>query len=217
MIRTIFAVFTNPPTPVLNTSHSTTNIRLLPAHITRDDAIRYLHQPENILNLNANLVTATKLAATSVEHAEFYRGEAEQDRPGAGEDARATPIYNVVEREGGKTGKTEGGLYSGLAKRLVGDEVRYRMGLRATPDGLVMISHAMMGVWSRTTWTVRTAVESDEGFPGSGTGLVVQETGELRCNRMLMGFIKTTMEQSHEKLVDDFVQALAGRSNVTAS
>ena len=60
-----------------------------------------------------------------------------------------------------------------------------------------------MGVNSVTTWVVREATE-EEG----GKGLVLEKTGKVTSNRMLMGFIKTTLQESYEKLDRDFVAAL---------
>jgi hypothetical protein len=66
-------------------------------------------------------------------------------------------------------------------------------------DGLRSITHAPMGVHSSTTWIVK---------DGEGGGLVLEERGKVTSNRMLMGFIKTTLQESHEKLVKDFMAVL---------
>jgi hypothetical protein len=39
-------------------------------------------------------------------------------------------------------------------------------------------------------------------------GLVLEERGKVTSNRMLMGFIKTTLQESHQKLVRDFMVVL---------
>jgi hypothetical protein len=67
---------------------------------------------------------------------------------------------------------------------------------------MVSITHAPMGVNSITTWVVR------EATPEEGQGLVLEKTGKVTSNRMLMTFIKTTLQQSYEKLSEDFVAAL---------
>lgn len=69
------------------------------------------------------------------------------------------------------------------------------------PDGLRSITHAPMGVHSSTTWIVA-------GEEGS---LVLEERGKVTSNRMLMGFIRTTLQESHEKLVRDFMAVLEGK------
>lgn len=65
-------------------------------------------------------------------------------------------------------------------------------------DGLRSITHAPMGVHSSTTWIVKE----------EGGGLVLEERGRVTSNRMLIGFIKTTLQESHEKLVRDFLAVL---------
>lgn len=69
--------------------------------------------------------------------------------------------------------------------------------MQATNDGMVAITHAPMGVHSVTTWTIR---EEGEG------GLVVEIEGKVTSNRMLMGFIKTTLQGSYDKLAKDFLK-----------
>lgn len=63
---------------------------------------------------------------------------------------------------------------------------------------MVSITHAPMGVHSTTTWLIK----EEEG------ALVLEERGCVKSNRMLMSFIKTTLQESHEKLVKDFVALL---------
>lgn len=60
------------------------------------------------------------------------------------------------------------------------------------------VTHAPMGVHSFTTWLLRDAQE----------GLVLEKTGLVTSNRMLMQFIGTTVHQSYEKLFGNFVVAL---------
>lgn len=65
-------------------------------------------------------------------------------------------------------------------------------------DGLVCITHAPMGVHSTVTWVIK----EEDG------GLVLDERGVVTSNRVLMGFIKTTLQESHDKLVSSFVELL---------
>ncbi len=64
--------------------------------------------------------------------------------------------------------------------------------------GHIAITHAPMGVNSVTTWTLR---ESEEG-------LVVDMSGEVESNKMLMAFIKTTLSESYTKLAERFLKDL---------
>lgn len=73
--------------------------------------------------------------------------------------------------------------------------------MQATADGMITITHAPMGVHSVTKWKVR---DNDK----MGEGLILEKTGKVTSNRMLMGFIKTTIQGSYEKLASDFVVEL---------
>jgi len=70
--------------------------------------------------------------------------------------------------------------------------------MQVKEDGLVSITHAAMGVHSLTTWVVK----EEDGE------VILDERGVVTSNRMLMGFIKTTLQGSHDKLVKDFVALL---------
>jgi hypothetical protein len=39
-------------------------------------------------------------------------------------------------------------------------------------------------------------------------GLILEKTGKVTSNRMLMTFIKTTLQASYDKLVQEFLMAL---------
>ena len=88
---------------------------------------------------------------------------------------------------------------TGWAKRFIPDSITYETSMECLEDGLRSITHAPMGVHSSTTWIVKN---------GEGGGLVLEERGKVTSNRMLMGFIKTTLQESHEKLVKDFMAVL---------
>ena len=75
--------------------------------------------------------------------------------------------------------------------------------MECLPDGLRSITHAPMAVHSSTTWIVREADGQEEG-----SGLVLEERGKVTSNRMLMSFIRTTLQDSHDKLVRDFMALL---------
>jgi hypothetical protein len=55
------------------------------------------------------------------------------------------------------------------------------------------------GVHSITTWLVKEDQKQD---------MVLESTVTVTSNRMLMGFIKTTLQESHETLVKEFVAVL---------
>ena len=132
-------------------------------------------------------------------------------------DPEKIPVYQVIEgvsgsnKDGGEGGTGEaaqpsgGSWRGGWASRFVPDAITYETSMEKMDDGLRSITHAPMGVHSCTTWVVR---EGEEGEVGDGEVLVLEEKGRVTSNRMLMAFIKTTLQESHDKLVRDFVALL---------
>ena len=59
-----------------------------------------------------------------------------------------------------------------------------------------------------TSWIVREAGPGESSLMLGEGRLVLEEKGVVRASRMLMGFIKTTLQESHEKLVKDFMRVL---------
>lgn len=133
----------------------------------------------------------------------FFAHEPEAYKP---TPDKPVPVYQVTEdMSGSPDGEPAGGTWrGGWAKRFVPDSITYETSMQNREDGLVAITHAPMGVHSVTTWVVDDA--------GEGGGLVLRETGCVTSNRMLMGFIKTTLQDSHDKLVKDFVAFLVKES-----
>jgi hypothetical protein len=142
------------------------------------------------------IVRAHKLLPSSSSIA-FFKSESADLTPPSPE---TTPVYEVTEdmsgsEDAGQTGSWRGGW----AKRFIPDSITYETSMECLEDGLRSITHAPMAVHSCTTWLVQ------EGENGR---LVLEETGRVTSNRMLMSFIKTTLQESHEKLVRDFIVAL---------
>ena len=111
------------------------------------------------------------------------------------------PVFEVVEDMSAETpdAKAAGNWRGGWAKRFIPDQIKYETAVEAREDGLRAMTHAAMGVSSMTLWTIK------EGEDGA---LIVEKEGGVTSNRMLMGFIATTLQESHEKLAEDFVKAL---------
>ncbi|KAL3423377.1 hypothetical protein PVAG01_05124 [Phlyctema vagabunda] len=187
----------------LNTSHETLTVTPLPAYITKAQVLALLHDSERMITLNP-LVTAYHLQPASAAIA-FFKGEPAENQPQG--EVEEVPIYSVTDdlAGGGKEAEAEGGSWrGGWAKRFIPDSITYNSSMQNRDDGLVSITHAPMGVNSVTTWLVKDSETDDSGKPG----LVLEERGKVTSNRMLMGFIKTTLQASHEKLVQDFVVEL---------
>lgn len=156
------------------------------------------------------LVTAhTLLQPTHTLAIDFFKSESEDLQPTA-----STPcaIWEITEdMAAGNSEDNGGGWRGGWAKRFIPDKITYTSSLQDRKDGLVSVTHAPMGVHSVTTWIVREAGPGESSLLlGSGGRLLLEEKGVVSASRMLMGFIKTTFQDSHEKLVEDFMGVLDG-------
>lgn len=153
-----------------------------------------------MLDLNPIIKSHTPLPASS--SAAFFSNVAPENKPPATGPEQVIPVYAIVESSSPEESSEGGGSWrGGWAKRFIPEEIRYETSMQATADGMITITHAPMGVHSVTKWKVR---ESGK----EGEGLILEKTGQVTSNRMLMGFIKTTIQGSYEKLASDFVVAL---------
>ena len=153
------------------------------------------------------ILKSHKLLPESSSVAFFSKVPGEHKPPATGEVDGFIPVYEIVEamESGTPEGEAQSGSWrGGWANRFIPDTITYESSIQSTPDGMVSITHAPMGVNSVTTWVVREATEEE----GGGKGLVLEKTGKVTSNRMLMTFIKTTLQESYEKLDRDFVAAL---------
>lgn len=182
----------------LNTTHQTLTLTPLPAHVTKTHVLALLHDNDKMIRLNPIVKAHHRLPDSS--SIAFFKNESSEHQPSA--DAPSFPVYEVTEdMSGSADDEVSGGNWrGGWAKRFVPDSITYETSMQCKDDGLVSITHAPMGVHSVTTWVVK---------DGEGGALVLDERGVVTSNRMLMGFIKTTLQESHEKLVKDFIAVLA--------
>jgi hypothetical protein len=162
-----------------------------------------LHDNDKMIRMNPIVIAHHRLSDSA--SAAFFKSEPAAYQ--SADRAIVIPVYEVTEdtsggaADGAQDGGGSSGWRGGWAKRFIPDSLTYETSQQCRPDGLLSITHAPMGVHSTTTWVVKEA----EGGDG---GLVLEERGRVTSNRMLMGFIKTTLQQSHEKLVKDFVALL---------
>lgn len=158
-----------------------------------------------MLDLNPIVKSHTPLPESS--SVAFYKSVPDADKPPAtGPITSPLPVFKIVEATSGIPEDSAGGSWrGGWASRFIPDEISYETGMQHTEDGLITITHAPMGVRNVTRWMVR---EAEEG------GLVVEKRGEVISNRMLMGFIRTTIKESYEKLARDFVAELERRAAI---
>jgi len=159
-----------------------------------------------MLSLNPLLKSSTLLPPSG--STAFYKAVPKELKPASKDAIESTAVYSVVEAHG--TGEEANSTWrGGWAKRFIPDEIVYETSMQNKETGMIAITHAPMGVHSLTMWTVREALDSDPVVEnGNKTGLVLEKTGAVTSNRMLMGFIRTTLQESYDKLAKDFVVLL---------
>jgi len=180
----------------LTATHHTFTTAKLPSHISKAQALSLLHNHDAIILLNPQ-VTSHHLLSPADRDA-FFHSEPPENRPSSPSKG---PVYSVTDDMSASSGsdKGTGSWRGGWAKRFVPDAITYPSSFQNKEDGLLGIAHAPMGVHSVTRWTVKEE---------EGALVMVEERGSVTSNRFLMGFIRTTLQESHDKLVRDFVAKL---------
>jgi len=172
-----------------------TNISPLPSSMTRDEALGFLHDHLEMIDLNPLVIERHKIDTPS--HA--LDGE------------QQCTWYSVTD----KIEYLPGGKVKG--------EVTYSCAFHDMPDGLQTHCYAPMGLDIRDRWTIAgnlpgeppQPVELGLGAPASG--LYLREDVELKCNFLMSSFVKKTLSKSHGKLVDTMIGKAKGRSHSRAS
>jgi hypothetical protein len=159
-----------------------------------------------MLSLNPLLKSSTLLPPSG--STAFYKTVPKDLKPASKEAIENQAVYSVVESQGASDEQAEGGWRGGWAKRFIPDEIVYDTSMQNKETGMLTVTQAPMGVRSSTMWTVREATDTDPVAEDGVAGLVLEVSGTVESNRMLMGFIKTTLQGSYDKLAKDFVVLL---------
>jgi hypothetical protein len=174
----------------------------MPPNIKSAHILSFLHEPTKMHDLNPIIKSHTLLDASA--SAAFFASVPPENKPPATgpEPPSGIPVYSVIEASSG-TGEQEGGSTwrGGWAKRFIPDEIKYETSLQSTDEGMITLTHAPMGVQSITRWLLRRSAKE-------GEGLVVLMSGVVTSNKMLMAFIKTTIQGSYDRLASEFLMAL---------
>jgi hypothetical protein len=99
-----------------------------------------------------------------------------------------------------------------LPGNLANGSVSYHACFHDLPEGLQTHVYAPLGLDIRAKWSVggslpgepKEAMELGIGAPREG--LYIREDVRMKCNIMMMGFVKKTFKESHAKLVDRLVE-----------
>ncbi|TGO60556.1 hypothetical protein BOTNAR_0143g00180 [Botryotinia narcissicola] len=189
----------------LTTTHQTLTLTPIPPHILKAQVLALLHNHSKMISLNLLVTAHTLLPPTHILAVDFFKTEPPSLQPSTSSPCEIWEITDDISAADGDNG---GGWRGGWAKRFVPDQITYTSSLQDREDGLVSVTHAPMGVHSVTTWIVREAGPGESSLMLGQGRLVLEEKGVVRASRMLMGFIKTTLQESHEKLVKDFMRVL---------
>ena len=115
------------------------------------------------------------------------------------------PLWSsTVNRKADKVNYLPGGIAS--------SSVSYHACFHDLPDGLQTHVYAPLGLDIRAKWSVggslpgepRETAEMGIGAPREG--LYIREDVRMKCNIMMMGFVKKTFKESHAKMVDRLVE-----------
>ncbi|CAD6444298.1 619b9e6c-33b3-4b0c-8a40-841fdb9fe021 [Sclerotinia trifoliorum] len=193
----------------LTTTHETLTLTPIPPHIPITQVLTLLHDHEKMITMNPLVTVHTLLPPTHILAKDFFKFEPIELQPST---RCPCEIWEITDDLSANTeGETGSGWRGGWSKRFIPDQITYTSSLQDREDGLVSITHAPMGVHSVTTWIVREAGPGESSLMLGDGRLVLEEKGVVRASRMLMGFIKTTLQESHEKLVKDFMGVLEGK------
>jgi len=90
--------------------------------------------------------------------------------------------------------------------------ITYTASFENTESGLRTQVHAPMGVEITGRWEVFTKNPDQRSLNSEGdiaeTGLMVQETATVRCNVLLMRYVRATMGRSHKEVHERLVERL---------
>ncbi|KAF1979102.1 hypothetical protein BU23DRAFT_147992 [Bimuria novae-zelandiae CBS 107.79] len=161
-----------------------TTVTPLPAGITRQSVIDMYHAHTEMIELNPLVIDRFKCKAPSYAPAEEYY----------------STWYTIKD----KVNYLPGGIAS--------SSVSYHACFHDLPDGLQTHVYAPLGLDIRAKWTVGGSLPGEPKAPvelGLGApreGLYIREDVRMKCNIMMMSFVKKTFKESHAKMVDRLVE-----------
>ncbi|ORY01496.1 hypothetical protein BCR34DRAFT_493821 [Clohesyomyces aquaticus] len=161
-----------------------TTITPLPAGITRQSVLDTYHSHQEMIELNPLVIESFKCKPPNYAPAEEFHAT----------------WYSIKD----KVSYLPGGLASG--------SVSYHACFHDLPEGLQTHVYAPLGLDIRAKWTVggnlpgepREAAELGLGIPREG--LYIREDVKMKCNIMMISFVKKTFKESHSKLSDRLVE-----------
>ncbi|KAL1601554.1 hypothetical protein SLS60_006469 [Paraconiothyrium brasiliense] len=156
----------------------------LPAGITRQSVIDMYHAHTEMIELNPLVIDRFNCKPPSYAPAEEYYAT----------------WYTIKD----KVNYLPGGLAS--------SSVSYHACFHDLPDGLQTHVYAPLGLDIRAKWTVGGSLPGEPkapvelGINAPREGLYIREDVRMKCNIMMMSFVKKTFKDSHSTMVDRLVE-----------
>ncbi|KAI1070094.1 hypothetical protein LB507_008171 [Fusarium sp. FIESC RH6] len=157
-----------------------TTITPLPSNLSRQQVVDFLHDHLAMIDLNPLIIERHQI----------------DPPPHAPEDEKKCVWYSMTDR----IDYLPGGLASG--------QVTYTAAFFDSSDGLQTHSYAPMGLDLRGRWSVGGTMPGERpqpvelGLGAPATGLYLREDVDMRCNMLMVSFVKKTIKKSHGTLVE---------------
>ncbi|CAK7199931.1 hypothetical protein SEUCBS139899_002618 [Sporothrix eucalyptigena] len=187
-----------------------TTITPLPPHITRAAIVDFLHNYETMIDINP-LVT------------DRYRIPPPQNADPDEANCVWYQLTDAVVMPWSASSPTSAS--DNIAAKQKSGNVSYTCAFHPLPDGLQTHCRAPLGVDIRDRWTVGGTLPGEPRQPmelgldalgAPASGLYLREDVDLRCNRLMAGFVKKTLKKSHEAVVQKLNSDLAGTNSPVA-
>ncbi|KAH6895772.1 hypothetical protein B0T10DRAFT_225233 [Thelonectria olida] len=155
-----------------------TNITPLPASLTRETVVDFLHDHLEMIDLNPLIIDRHTIPPP----------------PHAPPEEHRCIWYQLTDRISYLPG--------------VSGKVSYTCAFNDLPEGLQTHCFAAMGLEIRDRWSVGGSLPGEPpevvelGLNAPMSGLYLREDVDLRCNSIMMAFVKKTLKKAHGTLVD---------------
>jgi hypothetical protein len=183
-----------------------TSITPLPAGITRQSVLDTYHNHTEMIELNPLVVERFRCKPPNYAPAEEFHSTWYTIKGTS--TSHTLPLVSlrtsILTTRVDKVSYLPGGLANG--------SVSYHACFHDLPEGLQTHVYAPLGLDIRAKWSVGGSLPGEPKAPvelGIGApreGLYIREDVRMKCNIMMMGFVKKTFKESHAKLVDRLVE-----------
>ncbi|KAI0541569.1 hypothetical protein GGR58DRAFT_433141 [Xylaria digitata] len=168
-----------------------TTISPLPAGIPREAVIEFLHNHQEMIDLNPLIIERHPIPPP----------------PHAPEEEIRCVWWSLTD----KISYLPGGFVSG--------EIEYTAAFNDLPNGIQTHCYAPLGLDIRERWSLGGTLPGEPlepveiGLGAPRQGLYLREDVELRCNFVMASFVKKTLKKAHGTLVDRLCQKAAVASS----